>query len=371
MVEKLKFKVLVEPKDVKPSHPDLKVIGVFNPAAARFGNEIRLLARVAETANEERKGYISSPYYDFTGVEPVLKIDWLPVEEKPGRDVRKTGGAHMRLAFISHLRLIRLDSTGFNVVHIDEKPTFFPQNQYEEYGAEDPRMTEIEGRFYFTYVAVSKDAGVVTAMASTADFVNYQRHGIIFCRENKDVVLLPEKVNGKYCAFHRPVGGQKTAPPNMMVAFSPDLIHWGEHRVLLNTRPGYWDADRMGAGAVPLKTDQGYLEIYHGVTVDDPNNPVGIYRAGAALFDLNDPSRCIARSPKPILSPEDPSETEGFVRNVIFPTGAVMDQDGEHVILFSGGADSVCTVMKISMKEVFEHMEPVESLAGRQSSVVG
>lgn len=359
MIEKLDFKVLVGIEDVKPSHELLKVIGVFNPAAVRFGDDIMMLARVAETAKEEREGYMASPWYDFSSGSPVLKIDWIPCNPEVDRDSRKKfeKPQRMRLAFISHLRLIKIAPSGFDVVEIDDTPTFYPHHEYEEFGVEDPRLSEIDGRFYFTYVAVSQKAGVCTAMASTAEFKKYTRHGIIFCRENKDVVILPGKFNGKYCAYHRPVGGQKTNPPNMMSAFSPNLIHWGEHKVLMDVRPGYFDQDRMGGGTTPVKTEKGWLEIYHGVTVDDPAKPAGTYRAGTALFDLEDPTKLIARSAKPIMSPEDKSETDGFVANVTFPTAAVLGENEDDLLIYSGGADTVVTVTKLSLRQVMESLE--------------
>lgn len=361
MVRKLEFKVLARPEDVRPSSPLLKVIGIFNPAAVRVGKEIFLLARVAEGAIEEKEGFKTSPRYRFTPSGPVLEIDRISLDGPRGDDVRLSSGGEgfARLSFISHLRLIRLDPTGFNVLSLDDSPSFRPQEEYEEFGIEDPRMTDIDGEYYFTYVAVSRDWGVATALASTRDFREFRRHGIIFCRENKDAVILPGMFEGRYCAFHRPVGAMKTAPPNMMSAFSPDLIHWGQHKVLMTPRAGMWDSDRIGAGTVPIRTDRGFLAVYHGVEVVEQDGPIGIYRAGAALFDLDDPSRCIARSRKPILSPEDPSETEGFVRNVVFPTAGIPDSTGENLILYCGGADSVVTAIKVSIAEIMESLEPV------------
>lgn len=361
MLERIDSKVLVIPEDIAPSTPGYKVVGAFNPAAARFGDEVCLLVRIAEAPIETREGYAPSPRAVFKNGKMTVETDWFLTEPEKNTDVRKVKSLSQlaRLSFISHIRLVKLDKTGFNVIHTDKEPSFYPVNDTEEFGVEDPRMTEIDGSFYFTYVGVSRKMGVCTMLASTSDFVEYTRHGVIFCKENKDVVLLPEKVGGKYVAYHRPVGGHHFDRPSMVIAYSPDLIHWGEHASLLRTREGSWDEVRMGAGPPPIKTEKGWLEIYHGVHRRKDNDPVGIYSAGAALFDLNDPGKLIARSEEPILSPTREHEAKGFVDNVIFPTGIIMDEMGEHIILYSGGADSVVTATKLRLKDVMAAMKEV------------
>lgn len=358
MVNRLQHKVIITPQDIKPSWDGYKVIGVFNPSAVRFGDGIYLMIRVAEQPVEQKEGYSPSPRALLNEGKFDIECDWFPVNPHHDGDTRKFEAQmrHMRLCFISHLRLVKMDKTGFEVLEIDEHPTFFPQLPYEEFGVEDPRMTCIEGKFYFTYVVVSSSMGVATALASTTDFKNYRRHGIVFCKENKDVVLFPEKVKNKYVAYHRPVGGHRFQAPSMEAAFSPDLIHWGEHRPLIEPRIDCWDADRIGAGPPPIKTEKGWLEIYHGVKKKSSDEPVGVYRAGAALFDLENPAKLLARSSEPILSPEESHESQGFVNNVIFPTGVVTADDGKNLLLFSGGADTVVTATKVSLEEVMNSM---------------
>ncbi|MEQ8187416.1 MAG: glycoside hydrolase family 130 protein [Candidatus Eremiobacterota bacterium] len=359
MIKRLKQKTLIKPEYIKPSNKGFKVIGVINPGSIRVGDEIYLLARVVEGPTIERKGYFFSPKYIFEDKEKRLEIESFPVCSSHNGDVREylDERGFMRLPFISHLRLVKLNSSGFKVLWIDENPTFYPEESYEEFGVEDPRITFIDGIYYFTYVAVSKDMGVATALASTSDFKTFKRHGIIFCQENKDVVILPEKINGRYCAFHRPVAEHKLSPPNIQIAFSPDLVHWGEHKILMGTRPGKWDSDRMGAGTVPLKTEKGWLEFYHAVRLEEKGDPVGVYRSGAALFDLTDPSKLIGRSENPLLSPEESSEAMGFVKNVIFPTGAIIDKSGENIIVHSGGADTVVNATLLSLESIFNELE--------------
>lgn len=361
MVKRLREKVILTPSDIKASSENLKVIGVFNPGAVRFGEDIILLARIAEAPIEEKTGFISSPRIEFNGISPKIAIDWINEKDNISSDPRGIllKNKLMRLRFISYLRLIRLDATGFEVKEIDEGPTFYPQEPYEEFGVEDPRITMIDGVYYFTYVAVSRKLGIATAIARTSDFKTYERLGIIFPTENKDVVILPDKINGEYVSYHRPVSANPFSNPNMQIAYSPDLIHWGRYDGLLYPRDGYWDEAKIGAGPPPIKTKHGFLEIYHGVKIDEHTGVAGKYCAGAALFDLNDPGKLLARSVEPILVPEGKKEKEGFVPDVIFPTGALLDKNEENIIIFSGGADTVVTVTEISLKDVMDSLADV------------
>ncbi len=352
MVERLKYKVLVTPKDIPPTHPDLEVIGVFNPAGWRVGKDVYLLVRVAEAPKKGNERF--SPRWNIEAEKPYFVMDEMPardVEGDPRKDLDSKGLA--RLTFVSHIRLVKLDSDGFTVKYIDPNPTFYPTEYYEVYGVEDPRLTFIDGKYYFTYVGVSPQMGIVTALAYSEDFEKFHRMGIIFCQENKDVVILPTKFGGKYCAYHRPVPAHPFAPTNMQYAFSPDLIHWGEYGHLMDPRKGFWDSYKIGAGTVPILTSKGWLEIYHGVEMENDGNCIGVYRAGAALFHKDDPTKIIARSNKPILSPDMIEEKNGFVPDVIFPT-ALVQGEGNNVILYCGGADSVVTAIELSLDDIFE-----------------
>lgn len=358
MIKRIEEKILLEPAQIPSSDDRLEVIGVFNPGAIRFGSEICLLVRVAERARESRPGFFSSPRKVRCGKKWEIEIDWFPASTD-SRDMRSfdTGGGRSRLAFISHLRLVKLDKTGFNITMIDEMPTFFPEEEYEEFGVEDPRITDIDGKFFITYVACSRKLGICTALAETHDFRQYVRRGIIFPMENKDVVLLPERICGDYLAYHRPGGSYKFDYLSMQTARSSDLLHWGRHSHLLAPRPGFWDEFKLGGGCVPLRTEQGWLEIYHGVRMEEPDDPVGIYCAGAALFDLNDPGRLIGRSREPVLMPENACEKNGFVPNVIFPTACIPDIEQGYLLMFCGAADEQAEVIKVSLEEILAAIE--------------
>jgi predicted GH43/DUF377 family glycosyl hydrolase len=231
--------------------------------------------------------------------------------------VRRKADGLVRLTFTSHLRVVRCGE-GRSVREIADV-TFCPQGEVEEYGVEDPRITSLNGRFYFTYVAVSRH-GPATALASTTDFRTFARHGIIFCPENKDVVLFPEKIGSTFAALHRPVCGTPFTRPEMWVARSPDLIHWGEHKPFAISG-GEWQSGRVGGGPPPIRIPEGFLTIYHGNQKPTKPAEVGSYYGGAILLDAHDPSKILRRSPGPFFAPETGFEVNGFVPNVVFPTG--------------------------------------------------
>ncbi len=262
---------------------------------------------------------------------------------------RKSDGL-VRLTFISHLRVIRCGD-GRSVRDVTNV-TFRPQNELEEFGVEDPRITPLNGRFYFTYVAVSRH-GPATALASTTDFRTFTRHGIIFCPENKDVVLFPEKIGGTFAALHRPVCGTPFTRPEMWVARSPDLIHWGAHTPL-TLSGGAWQSGRVGAGPPPVRVAGGWLALYHGNRHPTRPGEVGTYYGGALLLDATDPTRVLKRTAEPFMQPEANFEREGFVPNVVFPTGVA--EDGEKLLVYYGAADAVTAVAEFSSVELLGAM---------------
>ena len=343
---------LLRPRSLPPSQPDMEVIGVFNPGAVATENGVVLLVRVAERTREERRGYTALPRWDFeTGN---IVSDWHRDNEVCPVDIRvvkhKESG-RVRLNFTSHLRVV-FSHDGKQIDSIDGA-TLRPENIYEEYGIEDPRLTRIGEVYYITYVAVSRH-GVATALASTRDFKSFARHGIIFPPENKDVVLFPEKIRGEYYALHRPSAATPFTRPEMWIARSPDLTHWGRHEQFLGGHET-WDTGRIGAGTPPIRTPEGWLEIYHGNGKREEDAGIGTYSGGLLLLDLEDPRKIIARRGA-VIVPETDYEREGFVPNVIFPTG-VVEQDGR-LLVYYGGADTFTGVVEFSMRDVLEFLRP-------------
>jgi predicted GH43/DUF377 family glycosyl hydrolase len=352
MLRRLFNACLLRPNDVRPSRDDLEVAGVFNPGAIATDDGIILLVRVAEQAKEHRPGFKALPRWDPDTKATV--IDWGPDEEHIPRDQRVilcSRRGVIRLTFISHLLVIR-SRDGRTVDSIGES-RFEPANDYEEYGVEDPRITRIGDKYYFTYVAVSRH-GAATALASTRDFKTFERHGIIFFPENKDVVLFPEKIGGQYFALHRPTPAQQFCKPEIWIASSPDLINWGEHSAFLGCGSD-WDVGRIGGGTPPLRTPKGWVEIYHGNSRKDGDCGIGIYSAGAVLLDAENPRRIIGRTGQ-ILVPETDYECRGFVPNVVFPTGIV--EQGENLLVYYGAADAATAVVEFSLGGLLNAFRP-------------
>lgn len=345
-----KKKVLLGPDDVPPSHEDWEVVGVFNPGAALFEGHVVLLVRVAERPRQRRPGWVALPRWDAAR-GPI--VDWLEqhsVESVDPRVVRIRSTGLVRLTFVSHLRVVWCGDDG--VVDPGETTRFQPEAEYEEYGVEDPRITRIADRYWITYVAVSRH-GAATALASTSDFRAFQRHGIIFPPENKDVVLFSEAMGGRYAALHRPNPATPFSTPAMWLAWSNDLIHWGGHEPLFAGTSG-WENGRVGAGAPPIRVADGWFELYHGNRRPDAPGEVGRYQAAAMLLDSGNPARVIRTSNRPILEPTEPFECQGFVPDVVFPTAIV--ERGDKWLVYYGAGDAYTAVAEALKHEVIDSL---------------
>lgn len=348
VIERQSDRCILRPDQVEPSTPDMEVIGTFNPGVVEHNGHVYMLVRVAERPRERREGHIGLPRW-VPGEGPV--IDRVPeneVESLDPRVVRYRQG--LRLTFISHLRLYR--STDGLGVELEEELRFCPANDYETFGVEDPRITATGDRYWITYVAVSEH-GPATALASTRHFQSFERHGIIFCPENKDVVLFPDKIGGDYVAIHRPNPRQHFSPPGMWLARSGDMTRWGDHRAL-GAGDSDWEAGRTGAGPPPLKTSRGWLFIYHGKTLSRRPGDVGTYSAGLMMMDTEEPSRVIAHSEEPFMVPERDFETRGFVPSVVFPTGAIRRDD--RLLVYYGAADTSTGMVEYRMGDILSSL---------------
>lgn len=331
LIERFAENPLIVPADVPPSRPDYQVVGAFNPGVIKYKGEVLLLLRAAERPKEKAPDEELAPILNpETGQIDCLRVRHEDAEFQTGDSRVFYYKGKMYLTSISHLRLARSkDGRNFE---IDPTPAVFPTEPYETFGAEDPRITQIGNEFYITYKVVSEQ-GICTALLRTKDFKTFKRQGIIFCPENLDVVLFPEKIGGKYYALTRPVP-RHIGDQAVWLASSPDLVHWGGHKILFGPRAGEFDGGKVGASCVPIKTDAGWLEIYHAADQNDR------YCLAATLLDLKDPSKVIARAKEPLMQPEADYETAGFYGNVIFSCGAVADTDGT-VTIYYGAADAV------------------------------
>ncbi len=206
--------------------------------------------------------------------------------------------------------------------------------EYEEYGVEDLRICPIEGTYLLTYSAYSRH-GVRIALARTDDFQSVERISLITEADYRNVVIFPEKIGGRYVRLDRP--HSEISPWSIWISYSPDLVHWGDARLVMRPVQYHWDEMKIGPGATPFRTSRGWLHIYHGVF---PTMDGSVYRLGVALHDLDDPSKIIGVCDDWILQPEDPWEVTGYVHNVVFTCGAVPEEDGT-VKIYWGGADTV------------------------------
>jgi len=223
---------------------------------------------------------------------------------------------------------------------IEARPVMTPAQEgplarYEEAGIEDPRITVLNGRIFIVYTAYS-GCGPVMSLATTEDFSHFERLGVISEPGNKDGLLFPRKISGRYARLDRPIGNEVGS---IWVSFSKDLLHWGDSRVVISPRHGYWDSWRVGGSTVPIETDDGWLEIYHGVKMTS-GGP--IYRAGVVLLDLKDPSLVLARSDVPILAPRAEYERIGDINNVVFASGAILEGDGTMKVYYGAADTSIC-----------------------------
>jgi predicted GH43/DUF377 family glycosyl hydrolase len=320
----------------------MKVECLLNPGAFRFDGKTWLLLRVAERP-EQNPGKTTFPILAANGALEILEFDNTDpkLDLSDPRVLRYDGTDY--LTTLSHLRLAVSDDG----IHFREDASYLPlfgRGELEAYGIEDCRVTQLESSYYLTFTQVSAN-GVGVGLRSTTDWRTLVPHGMIFPPHNKDCAIFGERVGGKYYALHRPsspvLGGNY-----IWLAESPDLLHWGNHRCLVRSRPGRWDSARVGAGAAPIRTAQGWLEIYHGA------NSEHRYCLGALLLDLHEPWKVLARSPKPIMEPNAEYERAGFFGNVVFTNGHVVD--GDTLTLYYGASDSVICGARFSLQEILD-----------------
>ena len=279
-----------------------------------------------------------------------------PVETVHNAAVIKHGGQYIML-FRAHRRNGRsiigiADSEDGYHFDVRPEPFMIPAKSgafsiYEQFGVEDPRVCKIGDTYYITYSCYSKH-GVRIGLARTSDFKKVDRVALITQADHRNVVLFPQKFDGRYVRLDRP--HSEISPWSMWISYSPDLIHWGASELLIKPETYHWDEMKIGPGATPFRTDQGWLNIYHGVF---PTMNGAVYRLGVALHDLEDPARIIGIADEWILQPEDPWEITGYVGNVVFTCGAVPENDGT-VKIYWGGADSVMCVGVAQIQELVE-----------------
>ena len=280
------------------------VNAVFNPGAARINNSTLLLVRV-----EDMRGF-------------------------------------------SHLTVARSED-GLTNWKIDDRPTLEPNSNIREemWGVEDPRIVWLEEQrqYAITYVSFG-EGGPIVSLAITKNFNTFARLGGMLPPEDKDACLFPRRFNGRFAMIHRPI---VRGEAHIWLSLSPDLKHWGDHRMLIKTRHAWWDCHRIGLACQPIELPQGWLIIYHGVRNTTAG---GIYRVGMALLDINEPWRVLRRGNEWVLGPQAEYERIGDVGVVVFPTGAVIHKETNQMYLYYGAADSKVAVAMADMDAVKEYI---------------
>ena len=274
---------------------------VFNSAVVPFGDRYAAILRV-----ESRQGY------------QTMRLAWSP------------DGIHFE---------------------VDPDPILMPTEEpfltFEE-AIYDPRITKI-GDTYYICCAAENRYGCQVSVSKTSDFKTFEKVAIASEPTNRNMVLFPEKIGGMYVRLDRPFqpGGQG----HIWMCDSPDLVHWGNPKCILESRRFAWDQGKIGPGAPPIKTDDGWLVIYHGTT---PRCNGLIYKAGVALLDLDDPSRVIARGKEYLMAPSEDYERVGDVPNVVFVTSVIPDCERDEVRLYYGGADTCFCMATAKLSELIE-----------------
>lgn len=337
---------------------------MLNPitAPAPFNGSVNLETTGQKACSEE-------PLFTRHGQNPILSREHWPYPINSVFNagvVRLADGDTLLLCRVedrrglSHLCAAR-SANGIDGWRIDQEPTLVgnPREYPEEiWGIEDPRITyvpELE-QYAVAYTSFAR-GGPGVSLALTKDFRKFERFGVIMPPEDKDAALLPRKINGRWAMIHRPV---TTLGAHMWISYSPDLRHWGSHKIILEARRGgWWDANKIGLCSPPIETAEGWLTIYHGVR----NTASGsIYRLGLALFDLERPDVCLQRGDSWMFGPEAPYERSGDVNDVVFPCGQTIGVDGDTINLYYGAADSCMAMATGSVRASLAWLEANSSV---------
>jgi predicted GH43/DUF377 family glycosyl hydrolase len=252
---------------------------------------------------------------------------------------------------------------------IDPAPTLLPDVERfpeEIWGIEDPRITYVQElrKYAVVYTSYSR-GGPGVSLALTEDFRSFERYGVVMPPEDKDAALLPRRIGDYWALVHRPVTTWLGA--HIWISYSPDLRHWGSHKLILRARQGgWWDANKIGLSPPPIETGRGWLIIYHGVRQTASGN---LYRLGLALFDLQTPERCLLRGDTWVFGPEEVYERQGDVANVVFPCGYTLAPDGDTLRLYYGAADTCVAMATASVRSLLDWLQcngrpECESLVG-------
>lgn len=334
------------------------VLGAFNPGMTRLPNgNLLMMVRVAEALRTPiREGHVRAIRWH----DGRYHLDNWPLQLVDTADPRKfmmRGGGWkvMALTSLSWLLPVELDASGRRVEAVRYDQAIAPRASYQNYGVEDARISRVDGRYLMTTCSVSPERHSTTLYTSD-DARDWQLEGIVLDHQNKDMLIFEGRIGGKFWSQTRPLGdlyfayppdSEWRAGPSINLASSPDALHWkpSDHPGIRPHAATVATA-RMGGGAQPVLTDDGWLTLWHGV---EPSGVVGIYRTYWTLLDRDEPWRTVATQHQPLLEP-NPALTEPlkdlmYLDNVVFTTGIV--DAGDHWIVASGEADLACRITHI------------------------
>lgn len=337
---------IIRTSDIRPSSPEMTVECVLNPGAFRFDGKVWLIIRVAERP-AQREGFVSLPIMNGNPTPTIVEFrsDDPDIDLSDPRWVKHKNQNY--LSTLSHLRLVCSEDGIYFSEPEDFPAVIFGHSPLETFGIEDCRVSLIEGTYCLTFTQVSEN-GVGVGLMQTKNWIDFEHKGMILPPHNKDCAIFEEKIGGKYFCFHRP-SGIDVGGNFIWIASSNDLEHWGHHSCILRTRPGMWDSARVGAGAAPIKTPEGWLEIYHGA--DHRQR----YCLGAILLDLENPEKVLARSNKPLFEPVEEYEKNGFFGNVVFTNGHLVK--GDTITMYYGASDEVICGAELSVEGILKHLK--------------
>ncbi len=364
-------KIIFSPSDVNLKYSPLRkninldtyVLGAFNPGMTKLpNNNLLLMVRIAEVLkeNKTKKCYRFLRWTKNKG----YVIDEIPAEMLDTSDPRKymilgKPNKTYSLTSSSWLLPVELNSTGEGIVKIHYDKIIFPQEDYQEYGIEDARITKIKEIYYMTACAVSSSRHS-TILYSSKDGLNYKLKGEILDHQNKDMVLFPKKIGKYYYALTRPTGDHyfstnfdsiNISGPAINMAQSPDLLHWKPvENFSIQAMRNSLLSFKIGGGAPPIETKHGWLVLFHGV---EQKGEIGIYRTFKCILHKKQPWKILSIDYlNPILE-SDPALTKNlassvYVKNITFTTG--IEKHKDNYIIASGELDLCCRISQINKK---------------------
>ncbi|WP_298670628.1 glycosidase [uncultured Sphingomonas sp.] len=334
------------------------VLGAFNPGMTRLANgNLLLMVRVAEALTEPIvDGHVRSMRWDGER----CRLDPWPLQLVDTADprafaMRGGGWRVIALTSLSWLLPVELDADGRRVEAVHYDRAIGPRASWQCYGVEDARISRVGDRFLMTACSVSPER-LATALYTSADALDWKLEGIVLDHQNKDMLIFEGLIGGHYWAQTRPLGelyfayppgSEWRAGPSINLASSPDALHWKpcDHPGIRPHAATIASA-RMGGGAPPVRTDAGWLSLWHGV---EPHGMVGIYRTYWTLLDRDEPWRVIASGEGPLIEPNpaltEPHRDRMYLDNIVFTTGMV--DAGDHWIVASGEADLACRITHV------------------------